>query len=125
MRFMEELKEYTKEIWEAYEVHPFIQGLEKGDLPMEKFQFYMIQDYLYLWDYAKLFALGALKCEKKEWISSFAQSMDLTLNGEMGIHRGYMKRLGDFFGRGRGNRDGFSQSFLHKLYAFCIAKRWI
>jgi len=74
--------------------HPFIKGIENGNLDIEKFKFYMIQDYLYLYDYAKLFAIGILKSDNNDDMKLFASSLDSTLNTEMAIHRGYMERLG-------------------------------
>lgn len=94
MLFTDELYNYTEDLWEAYFDHPFVKGIEDGSLDKEKFKFYMLQDYIYLWDYSKLFALGALKTEDKELIASFAKSMDLTINYEMNIHRSYMNNLG-------------------------------
>ena len=39
---------------------PFIEHLSDGTLPKEKFQFYMLQDAMYLADYGRaLAALGA------------------------------------------------------------------
>jgi len=55
MKFTDVLYDRTKEIWQAYDQHPFIKGIEDGSLAIDKFQFYMIQDYIYLWDYSKLF----------------------------------------------------------------------
>lgn len=94
MKFTELLFEENQDIWQAYYDHPFIIGLGDGSLDIEKFKFYMIQDYLYLWDYSKLFAIGALKSEDEEIIGEFAKYMDFTINGEMNIHRAYMKDLG-------------------------------
>ncbi|MDI9490951.1 MAG: thiaminase II [Clostridiaceae bacterium] len=94
MKFTDVLYDRTKEIWQAYDQHPFIKGIEDGSLAIDKFQFYMIQDYIYLWDYSKLFAIGALKAEDPQIIASFAGSMDFILNGEMEIHRGFMSDLG-------------------------------
>ena len=34
--------------WEAVSVHPFLSELQAGTLPIEKFRFYILQDYLYL-----------------------------------------------------------------------------
>lgn len=94
MKFTERLYQDTEDIWEKYYSHPFIKGIEEGTLDKEKFKFYMIQDYIYLWDYSKLFALGALKAEKSDLIAMFARSLDSTINVEMGIHRDYMADLG-------------------------------
>lgn len=88
------LLEKTKEIWEEYYTHPFTMGIADETLDIEKFKFYMIQDYLYLIDYAKVFALGVAKSDDMQAAKRFAKALDLIYNGEMDIHRGYMKRLG-------------------------------
>ena len=54
----------------------------------------MLQDYLYLFDYARVFALGVVKARDPELMRSFAASVESILNGEMKIHRAYMQRLG-------------------------------
>ncbi len=41
--------------------HPFVVGMGDGTLEKDKFQYYIIQDYLYLLDYAKLYAIGVVK----------------------------------------------------------------
>ena len=45
-------------IWAKCLQHPFVQGLGDGTLEVEKFKFFMLQDYLYLFNYAKVFALA-------------------------------------------------------------------
>ena len=57
MKYSEQLYRQVCSIWQSYETHPFLLGLFDGTLPIEKFRFYMIQDYLYLLDYSKVFAL--------------------------------------------------------------------
>lgn len=94
MTFTQDLYGATQDIWKQYFNHPFIRGIENGSLDIEKFKFYMIQDYLYLYDYAKLFAIGILKSDNNDDMKLFASSLDSTLNTEMAIHRGYMERLG-------------------------------
>lgn len=94
MKFTERLYESVKEIWESYYVHPFIRGIGEGTLEVDKFKFYMIQDYIYLLDYAKVYALGVVKSETEEDMQVFSTMVNDTLNGEMSIHRSYMKRLG-------------------------------
>ncbi len=92
-RFSQELRESAREIWAGYHTHPFVRGLGDGTLDLEKFRYFMIQDYLYLFEYAKLFALGVAKSRSRERMQMFAGMAYSTLNGEMGIHRSYMKRL--------------------------------
>ena len=54
----------------------------------------MVQDYLYLIDYAKLFAIGAVKANDLKTMSKFASLLDGTLNKEMALHRSYALRFG-------------------------------
>lgn len=81
-------------IWEDCLKHPFVTGIGNGSLAVEKFQHYMLQDYLYLFDYARVFALGVVKARAPELMRIFAANVDAILGGEMKIHRAYMKRLG-------------------------------
>lgn len=88
------LLDATKDIWSRYHSHPFVLGLSDGTLDREKFKHYMIQDYIYLVDYAKVFALGAAKAQTIDDMRVFAGYLHQILDGEMEIHRSYMKRLG-------------------------------
>lgn len=80
-------------VWEACLRHPFVTGIGDGTLDMEKFRYFMLQDYLYLFDYARVFALGVVKARDPELMRVFAANVDAILGGEMKIHRAYMKRL--------------------------------
>lgn len=94
MKFSERLYEKLQPIWRKNHNHPFVQGLGDGTLAKEKFRFFMIQDYLYLIDYAKLFALGAVKATNLETMGRFASLLNSTLNEEMSLHRQYAKKFG-------------------------------
>ncbi|AWI04282.1 thiaminase II [Clostridium drakei] len=93
MNFSDTLYESVKDIWNSYYVHPFVRGIGEGTLDKDKFKFYMIQDYIYLLDYAKIYALGVVKAETEEVMQGFSNMVNDILNGEMNIHRSYMKRL--------------------------------
>ena len=80
-------------VWEACLRHPFVTGIGDGTLDMEKFRYFMLQDYLYLFDYARVFALGVVKARDPELMRVFAANVDAILGGEMRIRRAYMKRL--------------------------------
>ena len=88
------LHDAAASIWEACQKHPFVTGIGDGTLDVEKFQHFMLQDYLYLFDYARVFALGVVKARDPELMRTFAANVDAILDGEMKIHRAYMKRLG-------------------------------
>ncbi|AJI20482.1 thiaminase II [Priestia megaterium] len=93
MKFSERLYEKLQPIWRQNHNHPFVQGMGDGTLEKEKFRFYMIQDYLYLIDYAKLFAIGAMKATDLQTMGEFAALLDSTLNEEMSLHREYAKKI--------------------------------
>ena len=94
MKFSQTLLEKVTEIWEKTHQHPFVTGLGKGDLPIESFIRYMKQDYVFLIDYSKLFALGAVKAKNIETMGKFAGLLNETLHGEMDLHRQYAERFG-------------------------------
>jgi len=88
------LHEAAAPVWEKCLGHPFVTGIGEGTLEVEKFKYFMLQDYLYLFDYAKVFALGVVKARDPQLMRTFAKNVDAVLGGEMNIHRAYMKRLG-------------------------------
>ncbi|MBP3485979.1 MAG: bifunctional hydroxymethylpyrimidine kinase/phosphomethylpyrimidine kinase, partial [Oscillospiraceae bacterium] len=88
------LRRAAAQVWDACLKHPFVQGVGDGSLPVEKFQYYMLQDYLYLFEYARVFAAGVMKAGEEEVMQRIARSVEAILNGEMNIHRAYMQRLG-------------------------------
>lgn len=94
MKLTDRLYEAAKPVWDGYLAQPFVRELGEGTLSMDRFRFYMIQDYRYLLEYAKVFALGIAKAETEELMRQFAEMVHETLGGEMQIHKSYMERLG-------------------------------
>lgn len=94
MEFTDYLLKQSKEIWDAYINHPFIVEIGKGTLPKEKFKNYLIQDYLYLKEYAKVFCMGVVKSTTMEDMKFFYNSTKGTMEDETAVHIEYMKRLG-------------------------------
>lgn len=92
--FSQILYAHGREIWESSHRHPFLTELRDGTLPVERFAYYMKQDYVYLMDYAKVFAYGSIKAKDLETMGMFARLLDSTLNTEMELHRQYAARLG-------------------------------
>ncbi|MDV2883887.1 thiaminase II [Alkalihalophilus pseudofirmus] len=94
MSFSARLHQNSLPIWEASHNHPFVKGIGDGTLDIEKFKFFMKQDYVYLIDYARLFALASMKATSLKNMALFAKMLDATLNIEMDLHRQYAERLG-------------------------------
>lgn len=111
MSFSRTLKDKTKSVWEDCYMHPFVQKLGSGELEKETFMFYLKQDYKYLLEYAKIFALGALKATDEQTIKNFTASQKATLD-EMNLHRSYMAD----YGISLEDADSTTQSLLNKAY---------
>lgn len=94
MKFSERLLEKLRPIWRKNHSHPFVQEMGAGTLDPDKFRFYMIQDYLYLIDYSKLFAIGAVKATELEDMTIFSALLHATMHEEMSLHRQYAARFG-------------------------------
>lgn len=86
------LMDAVKDIWEQYNEHPFVKGIENQTLDREKFRYYIIQDCLYLEEYAKVFALGTAKAKSMKTARLFAKYIPV-MNGELDVHEGYLARL--------------------------------
>ena len=93
-QFTDELRGVAAHIWEADIKHPFVRGIADGSLPTEKFKFYLIQDYLFLLDYSRVFAHGVIKAHDEPTMAMFSQLLNETLNTEMDLHRGYCEKFG-------------------------------
>ena len=93
-QFTDELRQSAAPIWVADLRHPFVRGIADGTLPMEKFKFYLIQDYLFLLDYSRVFAYGVIKAPDEATMALFSQLLNETLNTEMDLHRGYCEKFG-------------------------------
>ena len=53
MAFSQELWQSIGPVYAAILRHPFVRGLMDGSLPRESFQFYAVQDALYLREFAR------------------------------------------------------------------------
>lgn len=93
MKTTEQLLLATKDIWQQYNQHPFVLGIQDGTLDKEKFRYYIIQDYLYLEDYARTFAVGVAKAKSLKMANLFAKYIAV-MNGELDVHTGYLAKLG-------------------------------
>lgn len=91
----EALRSACADEWrKAHEEHPFIIAMGDGTLSLERFQYYMRQDYLFLIDYARVLALAAARSPDLESMGRWAALLDETLNSEMELHRGFCADFG-------------------------------
>ena len=59
--FSEQLKAEAEPIWSRIFRQPFLLEIKDGNLPLEKFRYYLAQDYLYLEGFARTVALALAK----------------------------------------------------------------
>jgi thiaminase (transcriptional activator TenA) len=93
-RLTDELYREARPIWDAQLEHPFVRGIANGSLPPGVFERWVIQDYGYLKEFARIFAWAVAKASRLEAMGWYAQVLDLTLNTEMELHRSYAARFG-------------------------------
>jgi len=93
-RFTNRLRREAAAIWEAQHRHPFVRGIGDGKLDLEKFKFWLRQDYVFLIEYARLLALAAARSPDLETMARFAGLLEETLETEMSLHRAYANEFG-------------------------------
>ncbi|MFB1049961.1 thiaminase II [Paraliobacillus sp. JSM ZJ581] len=94
MLFSDRLLEKVKPVWDSYLEHPFVKGIGEGTLDKEKFIHYMKQDYIYLVEYSRVFAIGSAKANDLKTMTLFANLLYGTMNFEMDLHREYAAKFG-------------------------------
>ena len=94
MGFITDVEDQTQAMRDAILAHPFVTGVGDGTLPVEKFKYYVLQDYAYLIDYSRALALASAMAPRLDDMSWFAGLLDETLNVEMALHRSYCEEFG-------------------------------
>lgn len=89
-----QLRESAAGVWEAQHRHPFVTGIGDGSLPVERFQVWLRQDWLFLIEYARVLALGAARAPDRETMTRFADLTRSILEDEMSLHRSYAAEFG-------------------------------
>jgi thiaminase/transcriptional activator TenA len=74
--------------------HPLVRALGAGNPDLKQLRFWMRQDYLFLIDYARLFALAAARAPDLDTMNAFARLCHETLESEMTLHRSYAADFG-------------------------------
>lgn len=88
------LKADCPDEWRRYGEHDFVRHLARGTLPEASFRHYLIQDYLFLMDLARAYALAAYKADSLDDMRQAGQSMRDIIEIEMDLHVTYCRGFG-------------------------------
>jgi thiaminase/transcriptional activator TenA len=92
-RFTDALRALADPIWRAQHDHPFVRGIGDGTLDVERFKHWIRQDYRFLIEYCRLFALAAARAPDLPTLARFADLLQATARTEMDLHRAYAREL--------------------------------
>lgn len=84
----------SPQAWQAYCEHPFVEQIGDGTLPLESFQHFLLQDYLFLIQFARAYALAAYKAEDLAEMRLASQAVARILNDELALHLGFCETWG-------------------------------
>jgi thiaminase (transcriptional activator TenA) len=91
--FSSVLRKKAEIIWEANLQHPFVAGIANGELSLDCFKYYVMQDAYYLSHFARVQALGASRAEDLYTTSRLAAHAQGTNEAEMSLHEKFIKQL--------------------------------
>ncbi|OAN93319.1 thiaminase II [Marinobacter sp. EhC06] len=90
----EDLKKSCQNEWQAYIEHSFVKQLGNATLAPEAFQHYLKQDYLFLIQFARAFALAAYKSPTLSDLRQAKEGLQAIVDVELDLHVSYCKEWG-------------------------------
>ncbi|MBO6837112.1 MAG: thiaminase II [Alphaproteobacteria bacterium] len=90
----ERLKASCPEDWEAYTRHPFVLGMADGTLPEPAFRYYLEQDYLFLIQFARAYALAGYKARTLEDLKRAKDGIAAIMDVELNLHVDFCRKWG-------------------------------
>ncbi|MFO7993441.1 MAG: thiaminase II [Marinobacter sp.] len=90
----EDLKTSCQEEWRAYIEHSFVKQLGDASLAPEAFQHYLKQDYLFLIQFARAYALAAYKSPTLSDLRQAKEGLQAIIDVELDLHISYCKEWG-------------------------------
>jgi thiaminase/transcriptional activator TenA len=91
---------FTADLWRSIEgiyseilFHPFLAGLTDGTLPWSCFRHYVLQDALYLRDYARALSLAGVRSLNEDTLVMFNEHSAGAILVERSLHDSFLKDL--------------------------------
>lgn len=86
MNLFNRLKKDCISEWNAYAEHEFVEQMGDGSLPEASFRHYLIQDYLFLIQFARAYALAVYKSRNLTEMRGCLEGLKAILDTEMHLH---------------------------------------
>ena len=86
MTLFARLKGDNELIWDSYTSHKFVKQIANGTLKEPSFKYYLSQDYLFLIQFARAYALAAYKSDNLADIRQATDGLNAIINTEMDLH---------------------------------------
>jgi thiaminase (transcriptional activator TenA) len=86
MSFFERLTAAAAPQWRAYTEHAFVNGMADGSLPVAAFRRYLVQDYLFLIELARSYAVSVYKARTLADMREAQAAISAILDVEMDLH---------------------------------------
>ena len=80
------LKTDCADDWRSYVDHAFVRGMGDGSLPQAAFRDYLVQDYLFLIQFARAYALAIYKGRSLAEMRGALEGLKAILDVEMDLH---------------------------------------
>lgn len=94
MGLFEKLKADCESDWNAYTKHQFVEQMGDGILPEAAFREYLVQDYLFLIQFARAYALSIYKGRSLNEMRNGLEGLKAILDVEMQLHVRLCRRWG-------------------------------
>lgn len=81
--FSAQLRAQAEPLWQRIFQHPFLKQLREGTLPIEKFRYYLIQDYHYLGGFARAVALTLAKAPDNDTLQRLSERVSAPVERQL------------------------------------------
>src|SRR5215211_2955123 len=92
---------FTNELWRSITsiyseilAHRFLRALTDGTLTEDRFRFYVLQDAIYLREYARALSLSGVRSPDESALVMFNEHSASAITVERSLHEGFLKDLG-------------------------------
>ena len=94
MSFMEGILKQNMPVWDKCIATLFVQDMKDGTLPIEDFKEYMIQDSIYLKNYARVYGKAIYHAETLREIQLYYSILNFVTDTESVVRLNYLRQFG-------------------------------